>query len=193
MVQSEVSELFQFVQNDNLASLKLVFNRSKINIEENAETLLSLAAHKSNHMITAYLLEHEEIDVNLNNPIYKACEVGAFGIVKMLASKPDINLNQEHCTFKVDAKFRTPFAIAVHNGHVDIVNFMILKDGVDLHKNEPIVGAIQNNHLEVVRIFLDNDSYSIPNSKLLQALFWNPKLEMVKYIFEHRRVNLDEF
>ncbi|KAM6036946.1 ankyrin repeat and death domain-containing protein 1B isoform 3-T3 [Theristicus caerulescens] len=147
---------------NNLITLKL-FTSEK---DKEGNTALHLAAKNGHSKVVEILLEQwEEInDLNQNGetPFYLSVEGGHEKCAELLLEAgSDINILTQVCTHCPSSAQNNSSAlqIAVQNGHLSLVTFLIDKN-IDLvpkpeQKNSPLHLAVINNHLPVVKSLLD--------------------------------------
>mmetsp|Transcript_10152 Transcript_10152/g.11652 ORF Transcript_10152/g.11652 Transcript_10152/m.11652 type:complete len:231 (-) Transcript_10152:438-1130(-) len=98
-------------------------------------TALYYACHSQNKDMAKFLLDEDDIDVNLRSkknpswtPLMTVCNNGCLDIVLLLLDHPDIEINA------VNEKGWTAFMYACFKGHSEVVKRMCWRNDVDILK-----------------------------------------------------------
>ncbi|XP_075383425.1 ankyrin repeat and death domain-containing protein 1B [Mycteria americana] len=147
---------------NNLITLKL-FTSEK---DKEGNTALHLAAKNGHSEVVEILLEQwkeiDDLNQNGETPFYLSVEGGNEKCAELLLEAgSDINVLTQVCTQYPSSTQNNSSAlqIAVQNGHLPLVTFLIDKN-IDLapkpeQKNSPLHLAVINNHVLVVKSLLD--------------------------------------
>ena len=130
--------------NPNLACLnydhKISYLLPNYRVDGIGNTPLYLACLKGNTKIVRFLLDHKDINPNIENsdgdtPLHYACCNGHTEIVKLLLERNDININEK------DVFGATPLCFACCNGHTEIVKLLLERDDIRVNEKENTNGC----------------------------------------------------
>ncbi|KAL4803195.1 ankyrin repeat-containing domain protein [Aspergillus unguis] len=104
--------------------------------------ILELAFTESSPQIIQVLVENGA-DVQKNNPLATAAQLGYLEIVETLVEKgADLNKG-------------SPLAKAASSGHIEVVK-ILLEKGADVAEGSPLAIAAQHGHLDTIELLLDH-------------------------------------
>ena len=160
---------------------------------------IALSNEKINTSVVYYLLNIQNIDVNINSyvygtPIMQACTKQNLDIVNALLKKPNIDLNLQ------DDQKKTALMYACENKNLDIVNALLEERNIDLNlqdtlKRTALMHACENKNLDIVNALLkkpnidlnlqDNQNKTAimhacekQNLNIVNALLKNPNIDL---------------
>jgi len=145
---------------DNFADVN-VKHYIKLNLEGTALTE-ALSNEKINTSVVYYLLNIQNIDVNINSysygtPIMQACKKQNLDIVNALLEKPNIDLNLQ------DNLKKTALMYACENKNLDIVKALLKKPNINLNLKDNDAKSF-NNYIEIFLPDLYNELH--PSTKM---------------------------
>ena len=133
-------------------------------IEPNSYTPLTAACNRGYDEIVRYLLNMNDINVNLQDnlgltPLGTACENNRFEIVKILTQRQDIDVNGL-------SKGSTPLVVAIDKGFNDISEHLLKQNNINVNLQDncgltPLGAACENNRFEIVKILTQKQDIDV--------------------------------
>lgn len=106
-------------------------------------TPLSYAARYNSLGSMRRLLQEDDIDVDVSNPLVAATCAGHLSAVELLLGEPDINVNYPDR--------ETALSAAAGNGRLDILERLLQHPDIDVNRMQPLVAAVAGGHIDVIR------------------------------------------
>ena len=157
-----------------------------------AKTLILTASENSNMDIASYLIINKGMTIPesiIDKVAFSACASGHLDLLKNMFA-----FNYERvCSARDPDDQCTLFHRACHNGHIDIVLYLIKQEcdlhSTDKHERTPLHFASLNGHLRIVQLLITkfNCESDVKDSQQQTPLHYackSGKLDVVQYLFD---------
>jgi hypothetical protein len=147
------------------------------NFLSSKENLLTSAIASRNTKMVAQLLADFTIDINkkvgLWPPLKMAVELENKEIVKLLLTRPDIDVNNE-----------SPLWRAICNNNMEIIKLLFMRPDLDINGGFHLVYATHRNNVELMKLFLKHPSTIVAvvdkMDNVSQLRLWNALAEIAE-------------
>ena len=164
----------------------------------NSYTPLTAACYSGHDEIVRYLLNMNDININLQDnlgltPLGTACENNHFEIVKILTQRQDIDVNGL-------SKDSTPLVVAIDKGFNDILKYLLKQDNINVNLQDnlgltPLGAACKNKRFEIVKILsqrqdIDVNALSKGSTPLVNAVYGGC-INIVKHLLKQDKIQVN--
>ncbi|KAI2490607.1 serine/threonine kinase [Fragilaria crotonensis] len=196
--------LFFNAYDGNLNKVRaLLLDGANVNAQDSyGATALYIASQNGHLEVVRELLQHDNVDVNLQctddgaTALYMASQQGHLEVVRELLQHDNVDVNLQ-CTSGATALYT-----AIQNGHVEVVRKLLQIDNVDVNIQSTdgttaLYIASQDGHLEVVRELLQHDNVDVnlqctnDGTTALYMASQRGRLEVVRELLHHGKVEVN--
>ena len=206
--QGHNPDIFKSIERNDLKAVQYLIENGFSHIDdtnENGITALEYCNKRNKKEIYDYLLhllaDYHKKDIDLN--IFKACKEGNLLNVQYLIEVENFDENKKLDQYDEELRIFKDQAlihIACEHGHLNIVQYLIGKIGVDVNskgcwEKTPIQFACERNHAKIIEYLLSNgaklDTKDIYGNSLIHYASIGGVLSIVQELIEKQKVDKD--